>query len=92
MDAVPIQLISSSQPSSPGTNSSDVEILALQEDEDEAPFADAEVTIIGDDDILQDPMSNFPYNEVGRETNLDTVQRLIGYFSTRKQPRRGVIC
>jgi len=81
MIAPPVELVDTPASSSSGADSP--ELVVSIHDEEET-FRDSDVAIIDEDDVI-DPCHSFPYNDIAQnEANVDTVQRLKEYLSSRE--------
>jgi len=82
----PIHLVGTPRSSSSGVGSPEVELLALNDELDDA--FEPPLAILGEDDKIQeDPTTQFPYNDFAAgETYAETVNRLVTYFSSRAFP------
>ncbi|KAF6837892.1 ubiquitin carboxyl-terminal hydrolase [Colletotrichum plurivorum] len=89
MVQAPIEITDTPPSTSSSIQSTEVEVVAIPDDDEDAPFDD-EVSIIPEDGASLDPILDFPYRET-HESLPATVSKLINYFSSQTPPDENVI-
>ncbi|KAK2011477.1 ubiquitin carboxyl-terminal hydrolase [Colletotrichum eremochloae] len=89
MVQAPIEITDTPPSSSSSPQSPDVEVVAIPDDDQDAPF-DEEVGIIREDAASFDPTPDFPYHDA-HESLPETVGKLVNYLSSQAPPDEGVL-
>ncbi|KAL0931794.1 ubiquitin carboxyl-terminal hydrolase [Colletotrichum truncatum] len=84
MIQAPIEITDTPPSTSSSMQSPEVEVVAIPDDDQDAPFDD-EVSIIREDTSPLDPTADFPYHEPN-EPLQETVSKLINYLSPPQVP------
>ncbi|KAL2881375.1 hypothetical protein SGCOL_003325 [Colletotrichum sp. CLE4] len=89
MAQVPIEITDTPPSSSSSPQSPEVEIVAITDDDEDAPY-DEDVSIIREDAASFDPTPDFPYHEA-HESLPDTVSKLVQYLGSQAPPEEAVL-
>ncbi|KAK1598546.1 ubiquitin carboxyl-terminal hydrolase [Colletotrichum navitas] len=89
MGQAPIEITDTPPSSSSSPQSPEVEVVAIPDDDQDAPF-DEEVGIIREDAASFDPTPDFPYHDA-HESLPETVGKLVNYLSSQAPPEEGVL-
>ncbi|KAK1537463.1 ubiquitin carboxyl-terminal hydrolase [Colletotrichum costaricense] len=89
MAQAPIEITDTPPSSSSSPQSPEVEVVAITDDDQDAPYDD-DVSIIREDAASFDPTPDFPYHEA-HESLPDTVTKLVQYLSSQAPPEEAVL-
>ncbi|KAK2025583.1 ubiquitin carboxyl-terminal hydrolase [Colletotrichum zoysiae] len=89
MIQAPIEITDTPPSSTSSPQSPEVEVVAIPDDDQDAPF-DEEVGIIREDAASFDPTPDFPYHDA-HESLPETVGKLVNYLSSQAPPEEGVL-
>ncbi|OHF02610.1 ubiquitin carboxyl-terminal hydrolase [Colletotrichum orchidophilum] len=89
MAQAPIEITDTPPSSSSSPQSPEVEVVAITDDDQDAPY-DEDVSIIREDATSFDPTPEFPYHEA-HESLPETVAKLVNYLSSQAPPDEAVL-
>ncbi|KAK1640523.1 ubiquitin carboxyl-terminal hydrolase [Colletotrichum phormii] len=89
MAQAPIEITDTPPSSSSSPQSPEVEVVAITDDDQDAPY-DEDVSIIREDAASFDPTPDFPYHEA-HESLPDTVSKLVQYLGSQAPPEEAVL-